>query len=216
MSMTSCHIGVIKMPSKTFLNLKEEKKKKLLDAAKKEFSRVRLADASINKIIKEADISRGSFYMYFNDKEDLYAYLLSEHRINGIKILIDCLNRSKGDIIKAYEELYTIFLNKCLLEKEKGFFKNVFQNANLYMENKTGFCCFESNEEKVLFQKLEDAIDKEKLSSEAKESIKDMLMLLFDITIKNVIPPLFLEVNKKEAQHHFQRSLKLIKGGIYK
>ena len=36
--MTNCHIGVIEMPSKTFLNLKDEKKKKLLAAAKKEFT----------------------------------------------------------------------------------------------------------------------------------------------------------------------------------
>lgn len=214
--MTNCHIGVIEMPSKTFLNLKDEKKKKLLAAAKKEFTRVRFSEASINQIIKEAGISRGSFYMYFEGKEDLYAYLLSKHRINGIKLLIDCLNRSKGDIIKAYEKVYDIFLRKCLLEKEKNFFKNIFQNANLYMENKTGFCCFESKEEKRLFQELIEKIDKEKLSIDAKESIEDMIILLFDITMKSIIPVIFLEKDEKNAKCHFQKSLKLIKGGIYK
>ncbi len=214
--MTNCHIGVIKMPSKTFLNLNDEKKKKLLDAAKKEFSRARLSETSINKIIKEANISRGSFYMYFSDKEDLYAYLLSKHRINGLKILIDCLKRSKGDIISAYEELYTIFLDKCLLEKEKNFFKNVFQNANLYIENKTGFCCFASEEEKRLFQELKQTIDMKKLSTDAKESIEDMIMLLLNITMKSIIPVIFLEANKEKEKNHFQKSLKLIKGGIYK
>ena len=35
-------------------------------------------DASINQMIQESDISRGSFYMYFHDKEDLYFYLLGK------------------------------------------------------------------------------------------------------------------------------------------
>jgi len=216
MSMTICHIGVMKMPSQTFLNLKEEKQKKLLDAAKKEFSRVLLSEASINKIIKDADISRGSFYMYFNNKEELYAYLLSNHRINGLKILIDSLARSKGDIIEAYKKMYTIVLEKCLLEKEKNFFKNVFQNANLYMENKTGFCSFQREEEKRLFQELEHAINTKKLSKAAKERIPDVILLLFDMTMKNIIPVIFLKANKEEAFTHFQKSLELIEGGIYK
>ncbi len=203
------------MPSRTFLNLKEEKKRKLLDAAKREFSRVLLKDASINKIIKDADISRGSFYMYFESKEELYSYLLSEHRVNGLKILIECLTRSKGDIMCAYQEMYSIFLEKCLLEKEKTFFRNVFQNANLYIENKTGFSQAESIEEKELFQTLVHSIDMEKLSSNAKESIDDVILLLFNITMKSIIPVIFLEASKEEAFVHFQKTLKLIEGGIY-
>ena len=64
------------MPTQRFLNLKEEKKKVILEAAVHEFSRVPYSSASINQIIKEADISRGSFYTYFEDKDDLMRYLL--------------------------------------------------------------------------------------------------------------------------------------------
>lgn len=64
------------MPSSTFFRLPPEKQEKLLCAARKEFARVPFADASINRIIQEADISRGSFYMYFRDKGDLFFYLL--------------------------------------------------------------------------------------------------------------------------------------------
>lgn len=65
------------MPTQRFLNLKEEKKQAILSAAVHEFSRVPYAAASINQIIKEADISRGSFYTYFEDKDDLMRYMLS-------------------------------------------------------------------------------------------------------------------------------------------
>ena len=51
------------MPTVTFTNLPAEKRKTILDAARAEFSRVSIEEASINRIIKDAKISRGSFYM---------------------------------------------------------------------------------------------------------------------------------------------------------
>lgn len=66
------------MPSNTFYNLSESKKKRIFAAAVQEFATRRFSDASINQIIKEAKISRGSFYQYFKGKEDLYLYVLTE------------------------------------------------------------------------------------------------------------------------------------------
>lgn len=59
------------MPKETFLNLPEEKKLKIMKAAKKELERVPLEQASIKNIVEEAQIARGSFYQYFDSKEDL-------------------------------------------------------------------------------------------------------------------------------------------------
>lgn len=70
------------MPTQRFLKLKEEKKQAILEAAVHEFSRVPYSSASINQIIKEADISRGSFYTYFEDKDDLMRYMLRGFRDN--------------------------------------------------------------------------------------------------------------------------------------
>ena len=58
------------MPSSTFLNLPAEKQEKLLEAATREFSHRPFNEASINQIIKEAGIPRGSFYLL-----DLYDYV---------------------------------------------------------------------------------------------------------------------------------------------
>ena len=59
------------MPKETFLRLSEDKREKILSAAKKEFSRVTLEEVSIKNIVEDADIARGSFYQYFESKEDL-------------------------------------------------------------------------------------------------------------------------------------------------
>lgn len=59
------------MPKETFFKLAEEKKEKIINAAKKEFKRVPLEQASIKNIVEDAGIARGSFYQYFDSKEDL-------------------------------------------------------------------------------------------------------------------------------------------------
>ncbi|APM39840.1 TetR/AcrR family transcriptional regulator [Clostridium kluyveri] len=66
------------MPTSTFHNLNDDKKQRIFDAAVKEFSIRRFTDASINQIIKNAGIPKGSFYQYFNDKEDIYLYMMEK------------------------------------------------------------------------------------------------------------------------------------------
>ena len=59
------------MPKETFLKLPEEKKHKIIKAAKKEFERVPFEQTSIKNIANDAEIARGSFYQYNKSKEDL-------------------------------------------------------------------------------------------------------------------------------------------------
>ena len=68
------------MPTATFLNLPKEKQTKILNAAKHEFGKNSVEEASVKNIVTEAEIPRGSFYAYFHDKEDLYHYILEEYR----------------------------------------------------------------------------------------------------------------------------------------
>ena len=65
------------MISPTFQNLKEDKKDRIIDAALAEFAARPFNEASITNIVKNADISRGSFYQYFGNKENIYKYLVS-------------------------------------------------------------------------------------------------------------------------------------------
>lgn len=64
------------MPKETFLRLPKEKQERIVDAAVDEFAAVPYSESSINRIIKAAGIPRGSFYQYFDGKEDLYLYLM--------------------------------------------------------------------------------------------------------------------------------------------
>lgn len=66
------------MPSATFFNLPEEKRQRLIDAAWTEMVAVSFDKVSINRIIQNAGISRGSFYQYFSDKLDLLRFLFDQ------------------------------------------------------------------------------------------------------------------------------------------
>lgn len=58
-----------------FFSLEPEKRERIINAALKEFARNGYERASTNEIIKEAEISKGSLFSYFNNKKGLYLFL---------------------------------------------------------------------------------------------------------------------------------------------
>lgn len=66
------------MPKDTFFRLPEVKRQRIVQAAMVEFAANTYREASINRIIKAAEVPRGSFYQYFTDKKDLYQYLIDQ------------------------------------------------------------------------------------------------------------------------------------------
>ena len=93
------------MPTQRFFHLKEEKKNIIKQAAMEECARVPYADISINQIIKAADISRGSFYTYFEDKDDLIRYLLQDFCDACKKYILDQIEKADGDVVEAAENM---------------------------------------------------------------------------------------------------------------
>ncbi|MCP4165936.1 MAG: TetR/AcrR family transcriptional regulator [Chloroflexi bacterium] len=63
------------MPKQTFLNLPAAKREQILDVIIDEFAENDYANVSISRIVARAGIAKGSFYQYFEDKNDLYGYL---------------------------------------------------------------------------------------------------------------------------------------------
>ena len=59
------------MPTQKFINLTESKKQTILTAMCREFMNIPYSEIRISNLIQKAGISRASFYLYFEDKEDL-------------------------------------------------------------------------------------------------------------------------------------------------
>ena len=115
------------MPKQTFQNLPEDKKKKILEAAKNEFSRVSVTEASINNIVTRANIARGSFYQYFESKEDLLLFMVNEES-EEVKKMVDKKIKEKGDIFETFIFFYDKIIKTCKDNKDKKFYKTVFAN----------------------------------------------------------------------------------------
>lgn len=109
-----------------FFKLKRLKKNAILEAAAHEFARVPYSAVSINQIIKEAEISRGSFYTYFEDKDDLMRYMLRGFRDTLRKKVFEFLEEENGnpfrlcirllkDWIKTGSERITFQIHRNLL-----------------------------------------------------------------------------------------------------
>lgn len=64
------------MPTQTFFNLPEAKRRALLDAAIEEFAANDYENASISRVVARLGIAKGSIYQYFADKQDLFLYLI--------------------------------------------------------------------------------------------------------------------------------------------
>lgn len=80
------------MPKDTFFNLNPYKKDRIFQAAIDEFVHHSYNEAKVSRIIKAADIPRGSFYQYFEDKADLFKYLFQVISEEKLKYLGDDLN----------------------------------------------------------------------------------------------------------------------------
>ena len=97
------------MAKDKFFELSKEKQEQLLKAAKEEFSTKTYEEASINKIIKSINLARGSFYLYFDNKEDLYLYILKSYIEKFREKLLIILNNNDRDIFKSliifYDEI---------------------------------------------------------------------------------------------------------------
>lgn len=65
------------MPYQTFFNLSEDKRELITHYAIEEFFEYGYEKGSISRIVANTGIAKGSFYQYFENKDDLYLYVLS-------------------------------------------------------------------------------------------------------------------------------------------
>ena len=119
----------------TFERLPEEKRNRILQAARAEFIRYPYEKTSINRILAEAEVPKGSFYQYFDDKSDLfsccicdvYKKLIDARKKNGEPLLEFGMLRMKK---LGYDKGYQAFskdLERYLSEEDFKLFENMME-----------------------------------------------------------------------------------------
>lgn len=168
------------MPSVTFLNLPAEKQEKLLEAATREFSSRPYNEASINQIIKDAGIPRGSFYMYFQDKEDLFRYLMSGYLDQLMLVIEECLVRAGGDIFQALLDLfdYIQLRGKACQMGEMGAMTAII-GRNHGLQKGSVMAMLEPD---TILSRLSGLVDPERLDLRQERDLRDILTALLAMT----------------------------------
>ena len=103
------------MPRPRFNKLSPEKRERIMEAAAKEFSTYGFEQASLNRILTEAGVSKGAAYYYFDDKADVFAttvHYYSQHILSEIaEFAVDQLTAATfwPSITEIYQQqlLYT-------------------------------------------------------------------------------------------------------------
>lgn len=202
------------MPHKTFDNLSSTKKKSLEAAALDEFSKYTYEQISINRIIQSIGMPRGSFYLYFNDKEDLYLYIINKYYCIFFDLISNVLDNNQDDIIKFYGAIFNTIIEYCDKGCYGAMFKQFFLGLNRNIENKVL--------EKLMSEYRFGLVDKivetfgPLLAYNKHDDVKDVIFILNDILIHALTAYYILNIDLEFIQKRLSNQLNIVKNGIYK
>lgn len=129
-----------------FMRLKAPKREKILEAAVEEFSRYGFRQASLNRLAQSLDISKGSLFQYFGNKEGLFLFIfdhavaLVRKRLAQVKQetaekdFYEKIRRSLAagvDFIRRHPRIYRIYL-KMLFQDDFPLRNELLQRVRFF------------------------------------------------------------------------------------
>lgn len=132
-----------KYHNEQFEKITDEKRQRIIEAALIEFSSMGYNAANINVIAKNAGISIGSMYQYFDSKENLFLTIIDE-AYKVIESSISQIDQGEGtiydkfDIIVGYIQKYSReyrLLNQLYLEATTQGVSKISKKLSLKMES---------------------------------------------------------------------------------
>lgn len=165
------------MPTDTFFRLPEEKQERLKEAIHGELGRAPFQKISINRIVKAAGISRGSYYQYFTDMDDLYGYVVGDYRQQILQGFQRAMEAASGDIFSAIPLLFESAMAYFDRLDNLHFIKNMFSEIK---ERETfPFASHRQICEHVKLLKILPMLDGNCLRAANEEEASEILMLIF-------------------------------------
>ncbi len=200
------------MPSETFYNLPPQKRQKLIAAIKQELSRVPLQDASINRIVQNAGISRGSYYQYFRDRHDLCAFLIQDYSDAMQRCAREALESSHGDLFKALLAGYDESIRFSASCADAKVFMGLFTFHGAEDDQAINGMVLDSVG-KLISENL-DLIDKSTLCCDEADDLMQILEILFAL-LKPALFELFNNPSDAARQRkRFRRKLEIVQYGM--
>ena len=199
------------MPTKTFFNLKEEKRQRVEKALMHEFGKGSFEQASITNIVNEAKIPRGSFYQYFVDKEDAVTYLIHKFILLEHQKIYEALIEKNGDIFETALRIYDYRTKDTILNFDIGLARNILEELR-----RNNINIFENKDILEKEESLTKYINKDSLKINSEEDLYYFIRILTAI-VRSVTVEVFSErISKEEGRKMLEKELEIIKKGIGK
>ena len=199
------------MPTKTFFNLREEKRQRIEKALINEFSKSSFEQASITNIIKEANIPRGSFYQYFVDKKDAIKYLIEKFMLSDHEKVYQCLVETKGNIFDAAVRVYDYRTSNAILNFDIKLVKNILEELR-----KNNINIFENKDIIKNEKSLMEFIDKDKLNLKSDKDLYYFMRIITAIIRSVTMEVLSERISKEEGKEILEKELEILKNGMEK
>ncbi len=194
------------MPKKTFLNLEEQKQKRIINEAMKEFSEKGYENGNIGVIAKNAGVSKGSMYQYFDDKKELCLYCVKlaghisfEYVDNKIK---DCYDMSIFDYMYfSYKKAWTVFTD----EREAYVF---LQNISLDIKSEISADVFNIliKEYETSYKQIKQMIENNKKQGLLRSDISTENILSYILAISGKFKESMLVIAKEKGKEIYDMS----------
>ena len=203
------------MIKKTFYNLPYEKRKRITDAVVKEFMERPNEKVSINRIIKTAEISRGSFYQYFDDKVDLIEIITKTMFDESSNKAKEILKLSCGDLFVMYIKMFDYFDDYSSQKQTMKIMRNIVDSfkanddlVSEYLKNRFNMAL--TNNE------IYTMVDRQNLKFQDNESVKCLIEILTQV-LKNAIFDVFVAgCDREEVRERLIKKIDIIKQGAVK
>lgn len=199
------------MIKKTFYNLSDKKKERIVNAIKKEFAENPSEKASINNIVKRADISRGSFYQYFDDKLDLIEVLYQDFTEKTLNNFLKLMMENNNDVFITFKKIFDEIVVKVNESEDKYILRNIKDtvktNSNLFTEYMSTRIDKKHKEE---FLKNINTKDFKKQNSEYIEIVFDMLSKILAIALFDLLKK---EKEFEKIRKEYITKIDIIKNG---
>ena len=203
------------MIKQTFYNLPDYKRQRVINAVVDEFANAESDKVSINHIVQNAEISRGSFYQYFDDKLDLVEVLIRSFIDKSIDDVRRAIVSSDGDISYTFECMYDVIIRFSEDEKQKRVLKNLISNVRA---NNNLVSDYIIKRYKGI-DSLINITDEFSRKGFRFKSDEDMILLQQILTsvLKNAIYNYYVfDADAEETKKRYLRKLYIIKQGVMK
>lgn len=201
------------MPKNTFFNLHKDKADRIIEVSVEEFAKYSYENASINRIVEEAEIAKGSFYQYFEDKKDLYKYIIEESKdkkLSYIKAFTE--NSHYTDFFSSLKELYLAEL-KFAIELPKLSLINLSFAKNCDTELKKEILGETYKEDEIFKKLILIGIDNKDIDDSIDIKLNTFLLASLNISILEYFSQ-EAKFDYKETTKYIENIVELIKDGI--